>query len=171
MKPSVIILDFGSQFTQLIAREVRSQGVYCEIEPFSIEPSKLQAKQPKALILSGGPASFGKRRAPTLTRDIFALNVPVLGICYGMHLLSHLSSGKLESGKSREYGHAEIEILINDGLFAGFEKNQKVAVWMSHGDSVKEVPANCLVTARSTSCPIAAFQLDHFHAVQFHPEV
>jgi len=166
---TVVILDFGSQFTQLIAREVRSQGVYAEIEPYSISLKELKAKQPKALILSGGPASV--KSGPKLMQAILDLQIPVLGICYGMQLLSHLSKGKLNQGTSREYGFCEIEILDNSGLFKGFEKGELSQVWMSHGDSVEVAPPGSTVTARSERCPVVAIQMDRFHAVQFHPEV
>src|SRR4051812_241258 len=106
----VVILDFGSQFTQLIARSVRGLGVYCEIEPYSISVAKLKAKRPKAIILSGGPSSVSARSAPKAAKALFDMGLPTLGICYGMQLLSHEHQGKLNSGKTREYGHAEIVI-------------------------------------------------------------
>lgn len=164
-------MDFGSQFTQLIARAVRSLGVYCEIEPYSVSVERLLETKPKALILSGGPQSVGDKTAPTLVKSVLDLNTPVLGICYGMQLLSHLHQGKVARGQSREYGCAEVEILKNQDLFAGFRTGEKCPVWMSHGDSVETVPDHALVTARSERCPVAAFQMGNFHAVQFHPEV
>jgi len=167
----VIILDFGSQFTQLIARAVRSLGVYCEIEPFSVSPQVLLAKQPQALIFSGGPSSVGGKKSPKILQAVLELDLPILGICYGMQLLSHLHQGKVESGTSREYGFAEIEVLQNNGLFAGFKAGERAPVWMSHGDSVGSVPKAAKVTAKSDRCPVAAFQMGNFHAVQFHPEV
>ena len=121
----VVILDFGSQFTQLIARAVRAQGVYCEVEPYSISIEKLKAKQPKALIFSGGPSSVGAKSAPKIAKTVFGWDLPILGICYGMQLLSHLHEGKVSSGKHREYGASEIEILESSGLFAGFKKGEK----------------------------------------------
>ncbi len=170
MATPIVILDFGSQFTQLIARVVRALGVYCEIEPYSISSEALKAKGAKGIILSGGPSSVGAKSSPKITKTIFELDVPILGICYGMHLLSHLTKGKVESGGSREYGFAEIEILECHGLFAGFKKGERVSVWMSHGDSVGNVPPGATVLARSERCP-AAIQLNQLHAVQFHPEV
>ncbi|NBY18690.1 GMP synthase (glutamine-hydrolyzing), partial [bacterium] len=136
----VVILDFGSQFTQLIARAVRSLGVYCEIEPFSIDLKKLKAKNPRAIILSGGPSSVRTQSAPKIGKSLLEWNLPILGICYGMQLISYLKAGKLESGQSREYGSAEIEILENSGIFQGFKRGEKLPVWMSHGDSVGKVP-------------------------------
>ncbi|NBT58754.1 glutamine-hydrolyzing GMP synthase [bacterium] len=166
----VIILDFGSQFTQLIARLVRECGVYCEIEPYHVNLDALKAKNPRAIILSGGPASVGKQSSPSLNKVLLGWNVPTLGICYGMQLLSHLKSGKVGSGKSREYGACEIEIINPSGLFKGFKKGQKTKVWMSHGDSVETLPADCVVTAKSDKC-IVGFEKGALHAVQFHPEV
>jgi GMP synthase (glutamine-hydrolysing) len=166
---SVIILDFGSQFTQLIAREIRGLGVYCEIEPYSISFEKLRAKKPSALVLSGGPSSV--KTGPKLMQSVLDLQVPILGICYGMQLLSHLSKGKVTSGISREYGSCEIEILKSTGLFEGFSKGEKSIVWMSHGDSVAKLPPVAELTARSESCPVVAYQRGNLHGVQFHPEV
>lgn len=167
----VVILDFGSQFTQLIARAVRSLGVYCEIEPYSISIKDLDKKKPRTLILSGGPSSVSEKAAPKIARNVFDRGIPVLGICYGMQLLSQLQKGKVNSAKTREYGHSELEVLENTGLFAGFKKGQKLSVWMSHGDSVEQIPQGATLTARSAGCPVVAFQKDQFHAVQFHPEV
>ncbi|NDG27149.1 MAG: GMP synthase (glutamine-hydrolyzing), partial [Proteobacteria bacterium] len=127
----VLILDFGSQFTQLIARAVREAGVYCEIEPYHLSLEKLQTKQPQALILSGGPLSVTQKASPSLKKSILDLEIPVLGICYGMQLLSHLKSGKVKADSAREYGRCEIEIQEPSGLFKGFRKGQQVTVWMS----------------------------------------
>lgn len=171
MKTPIVILDFGSQFTQLIARAVRGLGVYCEIEPYSISPEKLRERAPSGLILSGSPSSVSAKSAPKIAKTIFELDVPVLGICYGMQLLSHLHKGKVESGGSREYGFAELEILEPTGVFAGFKKGEKATVWMSHGDSVGTAPPEAKVIARSERCPVVAMQMKNFHAVQFHPEV
>lgn len=169
--PVVVILDFGSQFTQLIARAVRGLGVYCEIEPFSISVAQLMAKSPSALILSGGPESVSSGKAPKLMKAVLEADLPVLGICYGMQLLSHVHSGKIVSGASREYGASEIEVLEPSGLFQGFRKGDRLPVWMSHGDSVESVPPGAVATARTKSCPVAALRMGRFHAVQFHPEV
>ncbi len=168
--PTVIILDFGSQFTQLIAREVRALGVYCEIEPYSIPFAKLKAKAPKAIILSGGPSSV--KTGPKIVHDVLGIDIPILGICYGMQLVSHLHRGKVEmKGASRQYGAAEIEVLENGGLFSGFRKGERLPVWMSHGDSVAKVPPGAVVTAKSDDCPVVAMQMGRLHCVQFHPEV
>lgn len=167
----VIILDFGSQFTQLIARAVRSLGVYCEIEPYSVSSKTLDKKKPRCIILSGGPSSVSEKAAPKIAKNIFDREVPVLGICYGMQLLSHLNRGKVASSTTREYGSSELEVLDNSGLFHGFKVGERLKVWMSHGDSVSEIPQGAVLTARSQGCPVVAFQQQRFHAVQFHPEV
>jgi len=171
MKPSVIVLDFGSQYTQLIARSVRELGVYCEIHPYSISVTRLKEMEPKCLVLSGGPASVTAKSAPKIVKQFLDLEVPVLGICYGMQLLSFLGDGEVTQGKNREYGFANIEVLEREGLFAGFEEGEKLQVWMSHGDSVEAVPKGALVTARSEQGPVAAFQMGCLHGLQFHPEV
>lgn len=165
----VIILDFGSQFTQLIAREIRSQGVYCEIEPYSIALAKLKAREPKALVLSGGPSSV--QTGPQLMNAVLGLNIPILGICYGMQLISHLNKGKVAASAAREFGSIEIEILEPSALFKGFKKGDRLPVWMSHGDSVQKSPPGALVIARSANCPVVALQMGNLHCVQFHPEV
>jgi len=168
---AVVVLDFGSQFTQLIARAVRGLGVYCEIEPYSVSAASLRARNPRAIILSGGPASVGGKNAPRVMKDVLALDIPTLGICYGMQLLSHEHAGRLDRGKTREFGAAEITVIEAQGLFHGFHMGEKLKVWMSHGDSVGVLPPGARLTARSESCPVAALEFGRFHAVQFHPEV
>lgn len=165
----ILILDFGSQFTQLIAREVRQLGVYCEIVPYSTKQKALLNKKPKGFILSGGPSSV--RGGPQILTSLLELQMPILGICYGMQLISHLKRGKVVQDKHREYGPCELEILAARGLFQDFKAGEKHLVWMSHGDSVSEVPDGAVVTARSPQCPVVAYEMNHLHAVQFHPEV
>ncbi len=167
----VIILDFGSQFTQLIARSVRSLGVYCEIVPYSVTSASLRARNPRALILSGGPSSVSDAKAPKIFKSVLEMDLPVLGICYGMQLISNLRKGKVVQGHSREYGSAEIEILKAEGIFKGFPVAKKIPVWMSHGDSVGTLPPGAELLARSGGCPVAALRLGKLYAVQFHPEV
>jgi GMP synthase (glutamine-hydrolysing) len=166
----VVILDFGSQFTQLIARMVRECGVFCEIVPYHIDLEKLRDKKPKALILSGGPASVSDKSSPKLNKMLLDWEVPILGICYGMQILSHLKKGKVGSRTAREYGACKITIEKSSGLFKGFKEGEACSVWMSHGDSVEKVPKDCKVSARSEKC-IVAIEKGNLHAVQFHPEV
>lgn len=170
MNSPIVILDFGSQYTQLIARRTRELGVYSEIEPYTISISQLKNKNPKAIILSGSPFSAGLKKSPKIEQEILELNIPILAICYGMQLISHLNEGKLNSQKSREYGRAFVEIENNSSLFEGFDKKQKIQAWMSHGDSVEHAPEGAQVLARSEKC-LAAIQYKNIYAVQFHPEV
>lgn len=168
---SVIILDFGSQYTQLICRVVRSLGVYCEIEPHSLPVERLTERRPSAIILSGGPSSVSLGRSPRLVKAVFDLQVPILGICYGMQLLSYLHKGKVNQGKTREYGNTSIKVLQPTGIFEGFAKDQNLNVWMSHGDSVEQLPPGAVITARSATGAIAGFEKGLLHGLQFHPEV
>lgn len=174
MREVVAILDFGSQFTQLIARRVREFGVYSEIISCSKDPHQyLKENKVQAVILSGGPASVGTQDAPKFDAAWLHVKLPILGICYGMQLLAQELGGKLAREESREYGLATLEVLENKDLFAGFSSNEHTAVWMSHGDHVAQTPRGFSVTARSSSVSIAAMS-DHarkIHAIQFHPEV
>ena len=171
---TIVILDYGSQYTQLIARRVREAGVYSEIHPCTIEADKLAAIAPKAVILSGGPASVGDEDSPQLSPAVLALGVPVLGICYGMQLLAaSLEGGKIAAAKEREYGRAELSVLRPSPLFEGIAAEEPSTVWMSHGDHVVAVPGGFEVTARTGSVEAAAMQnlSRNIFALQFHPEV
>ncbi len=170
----IIILDFGSQTTQLIARRVREEKVYCEIHPFNVELEKIKAASPKGIILSGGPSSVYDEDAPAISREIFELGIPVLGICYGMQLTCHLLGGKVERSDHREYGHARLSIKDTTVLFHGISPAPDThQVWMSHGDRIEELPEEFIVTAESETCPIAAIRHTSrpIYGVQFHPEV
>lgn len=173
MENYILILDFGSQFTQLIARRVRELGVFSEIRACTLKPSEVDLSRIKGLILSGGPASVTDRDAPVFDSSWLHAGIPVLGVCYGMQLLSHLAGAKLGAGESREYGHTILEIHDNDSLFHGFDLAEKTHVWMSHGDHVQNVPAGFKLLASSSGSPIAAIGNDskRQYAVQFHPEV
>src|SRR4029077_17958966 len=127
---TVLVLDFGSQFTQLIARRVRENRVYCEVHPFDLSPEEIRRRQPIGLILSGGPQSVYEAGAPHADPELFALGIPVLGICYGMQLRAHLLGGAVEGSTHREYGRAEIRVSEPGTLFAGLSPSQ--TVWMSH---------------------------------------
>ena len=169
----VVILDFGSQYTQLIARRVREAGVFSEIYPCTIAPGELKALDPKAVILSGGPASVLDADSPGLDRSLLDLGVPVLGICYGMQLLSHALGGKVTRAKDREYGRADLELIAPSTLLDGLRSSHSHKVWMSHGDHVETAPEGFTVIARTPSVPIAAMACDEkrIYALQFHPEV
>ncbi|MCB9778009.1 MAG: glutamine-hydrolyzing GMP synthase [Alphaproteobacteria bacterium] len=179
----VLILDFGSQYTQLIARRIREQGVYCEIRPCTDSPADVEAETDahgaayalderlKGLILSGGPSSVYDDDAPPFDVAWLDRDVPVLGICYGMQLLAQSAGGKVESAERREYGHADLEVVKPGALFAGVSPH--TPVWMSHGDHVERPPQGWQVLARSANCPVAAMGRDDGRrfAIQFHPEV
>jgi GMP synthase (glutamine-hydrolysing) len=169
----ILILDFGSQYTQLIARRVREQKVYCEIHPCSLALEKIQAFAPSGVILSGGPMSVYENDAPTCDRGLFDIGVPILGICYGLQLIAQLESGEISRSSQREYGRARLIIEDTDDLFAGFPVDEPVDVWMSHGDKVDRLPTGFTVLAKSANSPNAAVvdRKRKIFGVQFHPEV
>ncbi len=169
----LLIIDFGSQVTQLIARRVRESGVFCEVVPYTKAEAALKTPL-QAVILSGGPSSVTEENSPSITDKVFALGVPVLGICYGQQLICNLLGGRVESGHHREFGRAEIEVKSASPLFAGIAApGQTETVWMSHGDRVTAIPAGFEVIAASTGAPFAAIadETRRFYGVQFHPEV
>ena len=167
----VLILDFGSQYTQLIARRVRESRVFSEILPYNTSIDKIKDIKPKGIILSGGPASVYETGAPTLDRDIFSLGIPILGICYGMQLMTHLLGGRVARAPRREYGKADL--IVDDGLdlFKGLDSGS--TVWMSHGDRVERLPAGFRKIAHTENSPVAAMRdkKRRLYAIQFHPEV
>ena len=175
MRPDqrVLVVDFGSQYTQLIARRVREAHVYCEIQPPTRDAAWVREFAPAGIILSGGPNSVYDEGVPTMDPALLDLEVPVLGICYGMQLLAQLAGGHVRPGGEREYGRAEIEVLADEGLFAGFLSGTRTPVWMSHGDRVDVPPSGWTVLARSGNTPVAAFRhaARPVYGVQFHPEV
>ncbi|GLI35049.1 glutamine-hydrolyzing GMP synthase [Desulforhabdus amnigena] len=168
----ILILDFGSQYTQLIARRIRESHVYCEIHPYNITLEAVKDFQPKGIILSGGPSSVHDDGAPLSDPEIFSLDIPILGICYGMQLMAHQLKGAVEKADRREYGPATIDIDDAGDLFLDVEK-EGVRVWMSHGDRILNLPQDFKVLAHSENSPIAAMGLParRFYGVQFHPEV
>jgi len=167
----IVILDFGSQYTQLIARRVREAKVYCEILPFRASLDEIKSKNAAGLILSGGPSSVYAADAPRPDPGIWQLGLPVLGICYGMQLMTEHFGGRVKKAEHREYGHAEIEIDHSDGVFGGLEA--KIPVWMSHGDAADEMPTDFVRLAHSKNARFAAIAelKSKFYGVQFHPEV
>ena len=168
----ILIIDFGSQYTQLIARRVREAHVYCEIHPPSRSVQWIRDWKPKGIILSGGPASVYDEDVPTADRSLLDANIPVLGLCYGMQLLAHLAGGKVVRASRREYGRADVRI-EGGRLFEGFGRGEETPVWMSHGDHVDAPPPGFSVTASSENSPVAAFEHRErpLFGVQFHPEV
>jgi len=170
----ILILDFGSQYSQLIARRVREAHVYCELHPFDMPMEEIRAFSPRGIILSGGPKSVYDDGAPVVAEEIFDMGVPILGICYGMQLLARHFGGEVVPAGKREYGHAELVAQGDPGpLFEGFFIDGKSPVWMSHGDHVARIPDGFEVVAATENAPVAAIQsLDRcLYGVQFHPEV
>ncbi len=170
----VVILDFGSQYTQLIARRIRETGVYSEILPCTAPLEEIKQAGAKAIILSGGPSSVTETGSPRLDPELLELGLPILGICYGMQLLAHnLSGGRVSAARDREYGRAEFEILEKCPLFDGFDANRTYTVWMSHGDKVMLPPEGFSVVGRTKNVDVAAMAdpKRNIYALQFHPEV
>jgi len=169
----ILILDFGSQYTHLIARRIREANVYCEIHPYNIPREKIDRLQPKGIILSGSPASVYRENAPQVEEELFDLHVPFLGICYGMGIINQAAGGEVARSDRREYGPAELHVDHDTDLFYGFPKNDPVRVWMSHGDEITSLPEGWRILAHSANSPIAAFTNPErrLFGVQFHPEV
>ncbi len=168
----VLILDFGSQYTQLIARRVRECNVYCEIHPYSYGLENIKKFGPKGIILSGGPKSVYEKDAPIIEKKVFDLCVPVLGICYGIQLITKLFGGVVAKAREREYGLANLEILEREDLFC-FITEDVIPVWMSHGDRIEKLPKGFYAIAKTSNSPYAAIKSkeNHIFGVQFHPEV
>ncbi|MDE3057481.1 MAG: glutamine-hydrolyzing GMP synthase [Bacteroidota bacterium] len=168
---NILILDFGSQYTQLIARRVRELHVYCEIHPFNISIEKVGEFSPKGIILSGGPSSVYASGAPISDKKIFELGVPVLGICYGLQLIAYQLGGEVDKAARREFGRAKLVVDSPDGIFKDVER--ETDVWMSHGDSLTKLPPGFQPVAHSANAPICAIRdgVKRIYGVQFHPEV
>ena len=144
----VLILDFGSQYTQLIARRVREQAVYCEVHPYTLALDKIRAMKPAAIVLSGGPSSVYDDGAPTISPELFDVGVPVLGICYGAQLVAHLLGGDVRPADKREYGRAVVRVKEGGaGVFRGMKAGEELTVWMSHGDHVEAAPRGVWTTS------------------------
>ena len=174
----ILILDFGSQYTQLIARRVREIGVYCEIRAFDMTAEEIREFAPKGIILSGGPESVTAAETPRAPEAVFEAGIPVLGICYGMQTMAEQLGGKVIAGEKHEFGYARVEKAEKNRLLDGIVDHEEqgkeyLDVWMSHGDRVGEMPAGFVTTATTGSCPIAGMANDEkrFYGIQFHPEV
>jgi GMP synthase (glutamine-hydrolysing) len=171
----VLVLDFGSQYTQLIARRIREQSVYCEIHPYTLanDLAKVRALRPIGIVLSGGPSSVYEEGAPTIPAGLYELGVPVLGICYGAQLTAKLLGGVVRSADKREYGRATVRVKMGEGVFRGLAPGEELAVWASHGDHVDALPPGFAHTAESANCAMSGFShpARKIHCVQFHPEV
>lgn len=170
-KEIVIILDFGGQYNQLIARRVRECNVYCEVLPHNTNLERIKELQPKGIIFTGGPASVYAEDSPTIDKGIFELGIPVLGICYGAQLMNYLLGGKVSQAPVREYGKTEVTVNHESKLFKDVSKN--TICWMSHTDYIEQFAEGFKISAQSESCPVAAFEKpsQDLYGVQFHPEV
>ncbi|CAH8189612.1 glutamine-hydrolyzing GMP synthase [Vibrio aestuarianus] len=167
----ILILDFGSQYTQLVARRVREIGVYCELWSWDVEEADIREFNPDGIILSGGPESVTEANSPRAPQYVFDSGVPVFGVCYGMQTMAEQLGGKVASSDEREFGYAAVQVTGDSALFAGLEATQDV--WMSHGDKVVEIPADFTKIAQTDTCPYAAMANEEkkYYGVQFHPEV
>ena len=172
-RQSVLILDYGSQYTQLIARRIRECHVYCEIQPGTLSLDEIRAHEPNAIVLSGGPDSVYGEHSPKSDPGVFELGVPVLGICYGEQLMAHQLGGKVEPSNEREYGPAKLRVKEPVGILAPFSSGEQLGVWMSHGDRLASLPPGFRSIAESDNAPLAAIaDLDRkLFGIQFHPEV
>jgi len=171
---SILIIDFGSQVTQLIARRIREIGVYCEIAPFQSASEAFGRMKPKGVIFSGGPASVPDENSPRAPQEVFSNGLPILGICYGQQTMAEQLGGKVESGHAAEFGRADVEIVTPSALFEGvWEEGGRYPVWMSHGDRVTQLPAGFTVKATSENAPyaVASDEERRFYSTMFHPEV
>lgn len=169
----LLILDFGSQYTQLIARRVREHGVYSEILPCDVAPTRIEEFAPRGIVLSGGPESTTDSGGWRIPKEVYDLNVPILGICYGMQALAQELGGRVESSDLREFGHSDLVIENDESLLEGLSDNGSLSVWMSHGDRVTELPPGFAVIGSSAHAPIAAMANEErrIYGLQFHPEV
>ena len=170
-KELVLVIDFGGQYNQLIARRVRECNVYCEVHPYTLSIEKIKEMNPKGIIFTGGPNSVYGEDSPLCDKKLFELGVPVLGICYGSQLMSHMLGGKVATAPVSEYGKTEVEVDVNSKLFEGVSPS--TICWMSHTDYIEKVPEGFKITAKTPVCPVAAMECQdkNLYAVQFHPEV
>ena len=175
----ILILDFGSQYTQLIARRVREIGVFSEIRAWDMSDEEIRAYNPKGIILAGGPESVHEANSPRAPQAVFNLGVPVFGICYGMQTMAEQLGGAVEGSNIREFGYAQVKVEAESAIFQDIKDhvdsdgNALLDVWMSHGDKVTKMPAGFSILASTPSCPIAGIvdETKKFYGVQFHPEV
>jgi GMP synthase (glutamine-hydrolysing) len=171
----ILVLDFGSQYTQLIARRIREAHVYSQILPCTVPLATILAYRPQGIVLSGGPSSVYEKKAPSVSKELFDLGIPILGICYGMQLVTHLSGGEVAKSKHREYGRSDLTIDDKSDLFRDIGKDGSTVVWMSHGDRIERMPPGFRSIAHTANSPIAAMKRDdhmcRIYCLQFHPEV
>ena len=167
----VLVIDFGGQYNQLVARRVRECNVYCEIYSYRTALEQIKAMNPRGIILTGGPNSCYAENAPAYRKELFELGIPVLGLCYGAQLMMHILGGKVEQAPVQEYGKTEVALDGESALFAGVER--RTICWMSHSDYISRTAPGFVITAHTTDCPVAAAEdkEKNLYAIQFHPEV
>ena len=170
-KELVVVIDFGGQYNQLVARRVRECNVYCEIYSYRTDIETIKAMNPKGIILTGGPNSCYEADSPTYSKELFELGIPVLGLCYGAQLMMHVLGGKVEKAPVREYGKTEVTVDKNSPLYQNVE--EKTICWMSHFDYISKIAPGFEITAHTADCPVAAAEnaAEKLYAIQFHPEV
>ena len=170
-RETVIVIDFGGQYNQLVARRVRECNVYCEIYSYKTDIEKIKSMNPKGIILTGGPNSCYEADSPTYTKELFELGIPVLGLCYGAQLMQHILGGKVERAEVREYGKTEVFVENNSKLFHNV--SPATICWMSHFDYISKTAPGFTITAHTADCPVAAAECEEkkLYAIQFHPEV
>ena len=170
-RETVIVIDFGGQYNQLVARRVRECNVYCEIYSYKTDIEKIKAMNPKGIILTGGPNSCYEEGAPTYTKELFELGIPVLGLCYGAQLMMHVLGGKVEKAPVREYGKTKVFVDTNSALFENVSPT--TICWMSHFDYISKIAPGFKISAYTADCPVATAERpeDKLYAIQFHPEV
>ena len=170
-RETVIVIDFGGQYNQLVARRVRECNVYCEIYSYKTDIEKIKSMNPKGIILTGGPNSCYEADSPTYTKELFELGIPVLGLCYGAQLMQHILGGKVERAEVREYGKTEVFVENSSKLFHNVSPS--TICWMSHFDYISKTAPGFTITAHTADCPVAAAECEEkkLYAIQFHPEV
>ena len=170
-RETVIVIDFGGQYNQLVARRVRECSVYCEIYSYKTDIEQIKAMNPKGIILTGGPNSCYEENSPTYTKELFELGIPVLGLCYGAQLMMHILGGKVEKAPVREYGKTDVFVKTDSPLFT--DVSEKTVCWMSHFDYISKTAPGFEICAHTSDCPVAAAENreKNLYAIQFHPEV
>ena len=170
-RETVIVIDFGGQYNQLVARRVRECSVYCEIYSYKTDIEQIKAMNPKGIILTGGPNSCYEENSPTYTKELFELGIPVLGLCYGAQLMMHILGGKVEKAPVREYGKTDVFVKTDSPLFT--DVSEKTVCWMSHFDYISKTAPGFEICAHTADCPVAAAENreKNLYAIQFHPEV
>ena len=170
-KELILVIDFGGQYNQLIARRVRECNVYCEVHPYTLSVEEIKEMNPKGIIFTGGPNSVYGEDSPLCDKALFEIGVPILGICYGSQLMSHMLGGKVATAPVSEYGKTEVDVKVDSKLFDGV--SSKTICWMSHTDYIEKAPEGFKITGNTPVCPVAAMECEekNLYAVQFHPEV